>query len=318
MADRTKAELIGQVIQRLAAGRFAIKKDRDREEITVFSYGPTFAEKEAFFRSYLSQLHDMTYEMEPDDPNASWESPFLEENWSDFWTEQLIALWLGGDVPPSIAEHFKGQSYEQVVSLLYDALDTGMKERSSSFVNARERLASIEEALREAETMDQEDGETLDLVAENYALQIWSRFTRIVRRADQLRVLGIADRPLTDVQSYLQEATRCYIWGFYVASLVLCRSAIEFAIRDRLKAHGKLEKLLQLERSRQDTLDKLIELAKAELPWNLKESLRVADIVREEANRAVHRKAPDSERCKEMFVVTRGALKELYTVPNSI
>jgi hypothetical protein len=140
----------------------------------------------------------------------------------------------------------------------------------------------------------------------------------MIQRAGQLRALSAADQPPTDVQSYLQEATRCYIWGFYVASLMLCRSAIEFAIRERLRNHGKSEKLLQLEQSREDTLDKLIDLAKAELHWGLKDSLRAADIVRAEANRAIHREVPPSERCKEMFAVTRGALKELYSVPHSI
>jgi hypothetical protein len=233
MAHRTKAELIGQVIQRLAAGRFAIKQDGDKEVITVFNYGPTFAEKEAAFRVYLEELHNMTYEMEPDDPNAAWESPFPEENWSDFWTEQLLTLWLGDGLPSGIAKSFKGQSYERVISKLYDVSDKVIKGRSISLVASRERLASLEEGLREAEIIDQENGEPMDLVTESYATQIGSRFPRMMQRAGQLRALSIADQPPADVQSYLKEATRCYICGFYVASLVLCRSAIEFAIRER-------------------------------------------------------------------------------------
>jgi hypothetical protein len=315
MASRTKAELIGQILQRVADGQFVVTKEADVEVITIRNSGISFEEKELAFRNLLSQLDELHGEMDPDDPHGDWESPLLEENWSDWWTEKLIAVWLGSDVAPNVAARLKGLTYEQVISKLYDVCSNSERKQWSSLINARERLASLEEKLREAEILDRQRLEVPDAIARIYARQIGVRFPRMAQRAEQLRVLGAEAEPPPDVQNYLQQATRCYIWGFYIGSLVLCRSAIEFALRERLKAHGKAEKLAELERRNEDTLERLIGLARTELHWGLKDALKVADVVRGEANKAVHRGAPPSERCKEMFAVTRGVLNELYSRP---
>jgi hypothetical protein len=60
-----------------------------------------------------------------------------------------------------------------------------------------------------------------------------------------------------------------------------------------------------------------ISLARLKFPNSLKTTLDDADVVREKANDAVHKGSPDTETCKNMFIKTRGILRELYSMTDN-
>jgi hypothetical protein len=139
-----------------------------------------------------------------------------------------------------------------------------------------------------------------DGVALAVMIDISRMFPKMVRRFETLRILPRDAQVPDEVQRYLKEATECYIFGRFIACLIVCRSAIEFALRERLRGTA-------------GTLEILLEVGRRELPWTLKPTLDTADEVRREANRAVHEAAPRAEVCRTMFEATRAVLRELYT-----
>jgi len=130
-------------------------------------------------------------------------------------------------------------------------------------------------------------------------------FPKMVRRFETLRSLPCDTQVPDDVQWYLREATECYIYGRFIACLVVCRSAIEFALRERLGNPA-------------GDLASLIGMAREQLPYTHGPILKFADEVRQKANPAVHQAAPSPEVCKEMFYKTRSVLRELYTVQDRL
>lgn len=154
--------------------------------------------------------------------------------------------------------------------------------------------------------------EGAEMVASGYARQMAKLFPKMVRRAETLRALPTSTPVPTEVQQYLREASKCYIFGHFIACLLVCRSAIEFGLRDFLVRAGKGSELEFLHADRGDTLFAMIRLART-LRWTLQATLDDADEVRRIAKDAVHQRAPDPEICKELFIKTRGVLKELYS-----
>jgi hypothetical protein len=166
----------------------------------------------------------------------------------------------------------------------------------------RERLGGTEVASLETALLGFNEGIVREEVASAYLKEFAREFAKLVRRAEQLRVPDTSAPVPEQVQTYVAEATRCYIYGRYIACLLVCRSAIEVALCDRLK--------------RQDKIDNLIRYGREKLHWALNRTLDDADHVRRAANDAVHPVAgavPTAEICKDMFVKTRGVLSELYS-----
>ena len=136
------------------------------------------------------------------------------------------------------------------------------------------------------------------------------RFPASIKRIERLRVLTARSPVPDEVQRYLDEA--CYISGRFLSCLIVCRSAIEFAMRDFLIREGKQKELDSLKTGRGDGLFAMIKLARG-LRWKLEPTLDTADDIRRAASDAVHNKAPRPEFCEEAFLKTRGFLTELYS-----
>ncbi len=165
----------------------------------------------------------------------------------------------------------------------------------------------------ERRLLKREQGESPDMVTMGYARRLGRLFPRMVERAETLRVLPAQEPVPGEVQDYLREASRCYIYGQFIACLIVCRSAIEFAIGDCLRRHGKGKELEELRMGKKDSLENMIDLGRKELSWTLRPTLDDSDQVRIKANAAVHARPPDADACKEMFLKTRGVLRELYS-----
>ncbi len=138
-----------------------------------------------------------------------------------------------------------------------------------------------------------------------------ARLPGMVKRIEELRVLTARVEVPEEVQNYLEEASRCFVSGNFLACLIVCRSAIEFAMRDFLIREGKQRELDVLKIERGDTLFAMIRLARG-IRWKLEPTLDTADDIRRAASDAVHNRVPQPEKCKEAFIKTRGFLKELY------
>jgi hypothetical protein len=166
----------------------------------------------------------------------------------------------------------------------------------------RERLGGTEVASLERDLLALSGEVVREAIASAYLKAFAGEFEKLVGRAEQLRVPDTSAAVPEQVQSYLAEATRCYVYGRYIACLLVCRSAIELALRDRLK--------------REDTIERLIGYGREKLPWTLRPTFDLADEVRVAANRAVHPglgAAPTANMCREMFYKTRAVLGELYS-----
>jgi hypothetical protein len=151
-----------------------------------------------------------------------------------------------------------------------------------------------------------------------YARRLGKQFCKIIDRAEQLPLLLTHYDVPNDVGVYMEEASKCYLQGLFIACLMICRSTIEFAVRDRLKTLGHSSQLESFEKSDNgDSLKHLIELVQRLLPWQFKLVFEAAQKVREAARRAVHMSRPDDEECRKMFLLTRDIVHALYVEPET-
>lgn len=118
--------------------------------------------------------------------------------------------------------------------------------------------------------------------------EVSKKYAKIVDRWEQLSGLSFSD-------PQLEEATRCYLYGFYRAAIVLSAAALE----RRLKSITGLERC--------DFYAQLID--KTRLP---RDDAAYAQEIFDKRNRVVHDgKDPSSDEAKEMLGVVRKLLAEL-------
>ncbi|SPF44582.1 hypothetical protein SBA4_3230016 [Candidatus Sulfopaludibacter sp. SbA4] len=152
--------------------------------------------------------------------------------------------------------------------------------------------------------------DALPAAAAEYVVREMSEsFPRIVERISTFQVIPVTDAAPSTAKHYAREACRCYLHGFFSASLILCRSCIEAGVvtkldqKDLQKArealpYGNMEKLLKLA-LKEEVLDGL--------------TFSMANEIRERANRTVHQSAvPSGEECRDMLEQTRAVLRHLY------
>lgn len=145
--------------------------------------------------------------------------------------------------------------------------------------------------------------------ARKYVREIRKLLPKVIRRAGLLRLVPTGKDVPEYVRRYLIEASRCYIYGHFLASLFLCRSAIEEAVEDALRSRGHEKQMSAITK---DRLKGIVELAYKE---NLMDQTvyRQADDIRILANDAIHgSRLPADEECKNAFDQTRGILQYLY------
>ncbi len=319
MGERTKAELIGQVLERMAEGRFEIVDDGEGEVVTIKNYGTTFEEKEWFFDEVLEEVQDILDNIrdrieEGEDGDLQGLLPG-KEDWNDFCTEVLLVKLLGQERGRRLVKQIEGISYEKLVLRLYAALVETPQVRDSvkRVIEGRQQLSTTQVEQIETRLTALPQGEVADMLADEYATRMAKLIPKMVRRAETLRVLPASAPVAAQVQQYLREGSECYVLGRFIACLLVCRSAIELALRDFLRREGKEAELQSLRAEQGDGLWGMIKLARSFAKWTLKPTLDDADEVRRKANDAAHEGAPPAETCKELFIKTRGVLRELYS-----
>jgi hypothetical protein len=97
---------------------------------------------------------------------------------------------------------------------------------------------------------------------------------------------------------------------------MVCRSSIEFAVRDRLRTLGYSSELATFEKSPEgESLCHLIELANKLMDRRYRAALEDAQTVRHAAVRAVHKEPPHDDECQDLFLRTRMVMQSLYREP---
>ena len=137
----------------------------------------------------------------------------------------------------------------------------------------------------------------------HYASEILDKLGRIVDRAARLDRIEVKANCPKDLLTYFKEAHECYLYGFPVASAILCRAIVESALKDKVTGQFK------------DLGDRIEEAHQRNL---LSQDRRVmAYEVKGAGNDAVHqydRFARGDLSCKaeECLLKTRAIVEELY------
>lgn len=269
----------------------------------------------------LRKLGEGDYHFTAEGPDGGWELNLWECPEGDLSPEdaevfkKLAKAIVDGRLAPEIIlQHMEGSpespSEEHISGLLQSTLKTAI---GRCLIEARRRLGTASEAKFEALAVRQTPQDLSDSIALGLLGDIATMFPKMVKRAEELRVLGIEYPVPDEVQRYTDEFSRCYIFGRYFASLLVCRAAIELALRDFLARNGRKQQLAAIEAEEKDGLFYLIQSARSLNRWKLAPTLDDADEVRRKANAVAHQGRLQPELCKTLIIKTRGVLKELYS-----
>ena len=157
----------------------------------------------------------------------------------------------------------------------------------------------------------------IDAVDQHYAEEILDKLEKVVSRASRLQRLELKEIPKRSLQIYFEEAHRCYLYGFKVASVVMCRAILESALKETIDPKGELR---PKERGESHIL-KMIN--KAKIYGRLSDPLpQWAAAVKEAGDSAVHdveafeRHYP-AGRLEDILCKARKVVESLYGPPVS-
>jgi len=139
-----------------------------------------------------------------------------------------------------------------------------------------------------------------------YTREVVANVQGMVNRFARLSPVLVGVVPSKNVGAYLREASRCFIYGFFQATIGLCRVALEAGLNKRLEplsaAVADMNLYGKIERAAGDDM-RLLSPATASL----------AHDVRRKANDVLHGEPVQQQNLAfDMLVQTRGILRELY------
>src|SRR2546422_611475 len=293
----TEAELIAWAIPLIADGSYSIDTEEGRRELTVydenldpdFMEGALLDEREAHQTAALKQAKESC----------------TPENML-----RCCVAYLGAVLRPRIAQQIEIPEYWRLVLGIYLQERALIRSVGKVFVGERERLSS--EAMGRIESGTLPEAVEVMLVA-TYAREVADLFPQLIERAALLSVLPVTSEPPQQVQYYLQEASKCFIYARFISSLVMCRVALEEGIRDLIDKLGLDGEFRSYPvKSSEGELSRMIRFCK----WRpiLGVSWDDADQIRREANNAVHGNPPEPNNCRLFFETTRSVLLQIYNL----
>jgi hypothetical protein len=137
-----------------------------------------------------------------------------------------------------------------------------------------------------------------------YTRALLKQVPKIVHRALKIEPVFTQDPPRGPAQTYLSEATRTYLLGFFQASVALSRSALEEGLRDSLHAH--LSNAFQT-----DELSEMIRLAGFTVLRN-PDLLQFAHDIRKKGNEVLHGSPCGEQEAFDLLIKSRSVLDALY------
>src|ERR1700689_1408501 len=312
VVEQSKAETVARVLERIAEDRYHSDLDEDGEVIIIPDYETTFRERERMFSKQLDALGKMR------DISAVQDCDFaLGEDWSDFVTLRLLEQEpFNGQDNEWLFPALKGKPYEDVITHLYELIIGELRNAEGLLAAGRETIPKAEDNERSGSLDKTFRDDMHERLPNFHARRLSKQFPKIIDRAERLALLMANYEAPDKVKRYIEEASKSYLYGQWIGCLMVCRSAIQFAVRDRLIASGHRSELKALEDSTYgDSLIKLIELAKKHMAKQYWAALELAHDVRKVANRAVHEIPPHHDECEAMFGVTRTVVQLLYSEP---
>ena len=138
-----------------------------------------------------------------------------------------------------------------------------------------------------------------------YCKEVVERIKPIKERFSSLGPILVRVTKSQEVNAYLREATRCYLYGFFQASTALFRTALETGLKDcfdrklgpspAIKLYGRIE---------QAVARGILSSAVAPM----------AHEIRKPANKVVHEEPISEREAFDVLLRTRCVLEDLYRV----
>jgi hypothetical protein len=228
------------------------------------------------------------------------------------------------------------QLREVLPGLVYDELWARYQQDSAAFVagwrllaqemrqgfiqHARQRLTSLTKlqyagvespAPAWQEIQRALDSQQNDLLRTAIALELLELVEPAVQRATHLRECVVAEPGSEEADRYLDEATRCYFFGMFTASAVMCRSVLEEAIKQKLPS--ALTGQIRTRYRNAATLGNLLHEVNNNLlrPGFDADFLRVSNQVNDIGRKAVHQGLLSEDEARSCLQNARQALQLL-------
>jgi hypothetical protein len=293
----TETELIAWAIPLIADGCYSIDSEEGGRQLTVYDDEPDMEFMEGALL-YKRPAHQIAALKKAKDQCTA-------EN-----ILQCCVAYLGPVLGPHIAEQIEIPEFWRLVTGVFEQERVLVRSIQKAFVGERERLST--EDMERIESGALPEAHEAALVA-TYAREVAQLFPRLIERAASLSVLPATSRPPQQVQHYVAEATKCFIYGRFVSSLVMCRGALEEGIRDLIDRLGLEDEFNHFPpKPKEGDLSRMIRFSE-ERPI-LGVSWGDADQVRREANSAAHGNPPKPDKCRSSFEDTRSVLLQVYSL----
>jgi hypothetical protein len=186
----------------------------------------------------------------------------------------------------------------------FEALEArGIKEKAIRTATSSLEGFADEVSNRLRKAFEETGGFWEALVDEFYCHEVVANIPGMVDRFLRVSPVLAGVIPSVEVGTYLREATRCFIYGFFQGSTALCRSALESGLDEHLKR--------KLGTAPHQTLDDKIATA-ARLKLISPQAADLGQTVRKTANKALHGALVKANLAFDTLVQTRGFVKELY------
>lgn len=304
------AKLISSAVDLILRDRYEVVSNKPLQLELGAEVGPGAARTTGEIERMLDKLFRMP-EYYPPETAAAFSALGKEH------TRQRLAQFLGlfVDVPVEAdlaLLELKEASWEDILIWIDSYITQGSyleRKIAEPVVKQREGFSSPEMREMERHFDNGAPGLFSLYTVRKYASEFKEGFSGTVRRAELLRLIPAGNNVPDYVAAYMEEASRCFIHGHFVASLILCRSAMEAAAKGRLRDKGYARELREI---KQDPLKSVLNLA---LEKRLIDKIiwRAADDIRKMANKAAHpESAADEDDCMRAFDATRGILQQLY------
>jgi hypothetical protein len=228
----------------------------------------------------------------------------------DHLTPAIVSEALAGILPPRWLprEELLNADWPQIVASVFRGFLRFVNDFSSGIIESRVGLGEPIAAQFEAEMQWMRPNALPAASAEYVVREMSESFPGIVERLCTFQVTPVADAVPSTVTHYAREACRCYLHGFFSASLVLCRSCVEAGIETKLDQKGLRRQLDAL------GFNKVQGLLKLAVESGVLDDLtvRMAEEIRRSANKAVHGSLPSEIECRERLEQTRAVLRHIY------
>jgi len=134
----------------------------------------------------------------------------------------------------------------------------------------------------------------------HYAFELIKVLARLNKKTFNLEAPPITGLAPASVVSYLSESTRCWLYGFHGASVALCRTCLEEALKAQLPADdkGTLESMIDTA-NRRHLLDDC--------------TVTLAHTVRKTANKFLHGESITEKESRGTLDATRSLVEQIFS-----